>query len=75
VVASGDYSGELTISDEILKRVVESYRRVRNTLRFLLANTSDFDIREARGCGRGNDRDRPLRARSAAQMQATPRPD
>ena len=43
-IASGDYSGELTISNEILKRVVESYRRVRNTLRFLLANTSDFDI-------------------------------
>jgi isoleucyl-tRNA synthetase len=42
-VASADYSGELTISSEILKRVVESYRRVRNTLRFLLANTSDFD--------------------------------
>ncbi|HKW36940.1 MAG TPA: isoleucine--tRNA ligase [Burkholderiales bacterium] len=42
-VASTDYSGELFISDEILKRVVESYRRVRNTLRFLLANTSDFD--------------------------------
>ncbi|HYL88932.1 MAG TPA: isoleucine--tRNA ligase, partial [Burkholderiales bacterium] len=41
--ASTDYSGELSISDEILKRVVESYRRVRNTLRFLLANTSDFD--------------------------------
>ena len=42
-VASTDYSGELFISDEILKRVVESYRRIRNTLRFLLANTSDFD--------------------------------
>lgn len=42
-VAATDYSGELTISDEILKRVVESYRRIRNTLRFLLANTSDFD--------------------------------
>ncbi|MBC7804505.1 MAG: isoleucine--tRNA ligase [Candidatus Parcubacteria bacterium] len=42
-IASGDYSGELTISSEILKRVVESYRRIRNTLRFLLANTSDFD--------------------------------
>ncbi len=42
-VASGDYSGELTISNEILKRVVESYRRIRNTLRFLLANTSDFE--------------------------------
>ncbi|GAB4468559.1 MAG: isoleucine--tRNA ligase [Burkholderiaceae bacterium] len=43
-VASTDYSGELTIGDEILKRVVESYRRIRNTLRFLLANTTDFDI-------------------------------
>jgi isoleucyl-tRNA synthetase len=42
-VASTDYSGELAISDEILKRVVESYRRIRNTLRFLLANTVDFD--------------------------------
>jgi isoleucyl-tRNA synthetase len=42
-VASTDYSGELSISNEILKRVVESYRRIRNTLRFLLANTSDFN--------------------------------
>ncbi len=42
-VAATDYSGELSISEEILKRVTESYRRIRNTLRFLLANTSDFD--------------------------------
>jgi isoleucyl-tRNA synthetase len=42
-VASTDYSGELSISDEILKRVTESYRRIRNTLRFLLANVSDFN--------------------------------
>src|SRR6185295_1896897 len=42
-VASTDYTGELSISDEILKRVTESYRRIRNTLRFLIANTSDFD--------------------------------
>ena len=41
--ASNDYSGELRLGQTILKRVVESYRRVRNTLRFLLANTSDFD--------------------------------
>jgi len=41
--ATTDYSGELFISEEILKRVVETYRRIRNTLRFLLANTSDFD--------------------------------
>ncbi len=43
-VASTDYSGELNISDEIIKRVVESYRRIRNTLRFLLANIDDFDF-------------------------------
>jgi len=42
-VAATDYSGDMSISDEILKRVVESYRRIRNTLRFLLANTADFD--------------------------------
>ncbi len=41
-VASTDYSGELSISDTILKRVVESYRRIRNTLCFLLGNLSDF---------------------------------
>jgi len=44
--ASTDYSGELTISDEILKRVAESYRRIRNTLRFLLANLADFDAKK-----------------------------
>jgi isoleucyl-tRNA synthetase len=43
-IASTDYSGELAISEEILKRVTESYRRIRNTLRFLLANLSDFDF-------------------------------
>ena len=45
-VASTDYSGELSISDEILKRVTESYRRIRNTLRFLLANTADFNFQK-----------------------------
>jgi isoleucyl-tRNA synthetase len=42
-VASTDYSGDLGIDDKILARVVDAYRRIRNTLRFLLANTSDFD--------------------------------
>jgi isoleucyl-tRNA synthetase len=41
-IASTDYSGELSISDEILKRVTEGYRRIRNTLRFLLSNLSDY---------------------------------
>ncbi len=41
-VGSTDYSGELTISNEILQRVVEAYRRIRNTLRFILANLEDY---------------------------------
>jgi len=42
-IASTDYSGEISLSEEILKRVTDSYRRIRNTLRFLLANTADYD--------------------------------
>ena len=42
-VASTDYSGDLNIDDKILARVVDAYRRIRNTLRFLLANVSDFN--------------------------------
>ncbi|HVP09483.1 MAG TPA: isoleucine--tRNA ligase [Burkholderiales bacterium] len=69
-VTSSDYSGELTISNEILKRVVESYRRVRNTLRFLLANTSDFDIaRHAVPVAQMTEIDR-YALHLAAQMQA-----
>ena len=41
--ASTDYSGDLGIDDKILARVVDAYRRIRNTLRFLLANISDFN--------------------------------
>jgi len=41
--ASTDYSGDLGIDDKILARVVDAYRRIRNTLRFLMANVSDFD--------------------------------
>ena len=43
-VAATDYSGDLAIDDKILARVVDAYRRIRNTLRFFLANTSDFDV-------------------------------
>ena len=42
-VAATDYSGDLNIDDKILARVVDGYRRIRNTLRFLLANVSDFN--------------------------------
>ncbi|MDE1477979.1 isoleucine--tRNA ligase [Xenorhabdus bovienii] len=42
-VASTDYSGEIAVSDEILKRSADAYRRIRNTARFLLANLNGFD--------------------------------
>jgi isoleucyl-tRNA synthetase len=42
-VAASDYSGDIAGDDKILARVVDTYRRVRNTLKFLLANTQDFD--------------------------------
>ncbi|MDP8051120.1 isoleucine--tRNA ligase [Pasteurella atlantica] len=42
-VASTDYTGEMTVSDEILKRSADAYRRIRNTSRFLLANLNGFD--------------------------------
>ena len=42
-VAASDYSGDIAGDDKILARVVDTYRRIRNTLKFLLANISDFD--------------------------------
>jgi len=42
-VSSTDYAGELAVSDEILKRTADAYRRIRNTARFLLANLAGFD--------------------------------
>jgi len=42
-VAAADYRQEMSVSDEILKRVADAYRRMRNTARFLLGNLADFD--------------------------------
>jgi len=42
-ISSADYRYEMNVSDEILKRTADSYRRIRNTVRFLLANLNDFD--------------------------------
>ena len=42
-IASTDFSGEMTISREILARTADAYRRIRNTLRFLLGNTHDYN--------------------------------
>ena len=73
-VAATDYSGELSISDEILKRVVEGYRRIRNTLRFLLANTADFDPPGARAAGRRTGwRSTAMRWRWLQALQPTER--
>ncbi len=41
-VAATDFSGDMNVSDEILKRTADSYRRIRNTIRYLLANLGDF---------------------------------
>ena len=46
-VASADYRQEMTVSDEILRRVSDGYRRIRNTARFLLGNLDGFDKGEA----------------------------
>jgi isoleucyl-tRNA synthetase len=42
-VAATDYRTEMTVSDEILNRTADAYRRLRNTARFLLANLNGFD--------------------------------
>jgi isoleucyl-tRNA synthetase len=68
--ASTDYSGDLGIDDKILARVVDTYRRVRNTLKFLLANVSDFDpAQDAVPVDQLLEIDRYALAR-AAQLQA-----
>ena len=47
-VAATDYANEMSVSDEILKRMADSYRRIRNTMRYLLGNLDGFDpVRDA----------------------------
>lgn len=43
-VSAEDYSGDIRISEEILKRFSEAYRRIRNTARYILGNIGDFDV-------------------------------
>jgi isoleucyl-tRNA synthetase len=45
-IAAGDYRNEVALSNEILKRLSDSYRRIRNTARFLLGNLHGFDPSE-----------------------------
>ncbi len=69
-VAATDYSGDLNIDEKILARVVDTYRRVRNTLKFLLANVSDFDpAKDTVPSGQLLEIDRYALSR-AAQLQA-----
>jgi len=46
-IASADYSADIRISDEIIKQLAESYRRIRNTIRFLLSNIEGFDAAQS----------------------------
>ncbi len=46
-IAATDYANEMSLSQEILKRMSDSYRRMRNTLRFLLGNLHDFEPQQA----------------------------
>ena len=69
-VAASDYSGDIAGDDKILARVVDSYRRIRNTLRFLLANVSDFNpLKDAVALDEMLEIDRWALSR-AAQFQA-----
>ena len=42
-VASVDYQSDMPISNDLLKQISETYRKIRNTIKFMLANTSDFN--------------------------------
>ena len=46
-VASIDYQSDMPISKELLKQISETYRKIRNTIKFILANTSDFDPKDS----------------------------
>ena len=46
-VASVDYTEDVRFSDELLSGVKESYRKIRNTIKFMLANTQDFDLKKS----------------------------
>ncbi|MYL42328.1 isoleucine--tRNA ligase [Virgibacillus salexigens] len=47
-VSSVDYQADVRISDDILKQISEAYRKIRNTIRFMLANLADFDPKQDR---------------------------
>jgi isoleucyl-tRNA synthetase len=68
-IGATDYSGEMSLSQEILKRLTDSYRRMRNTMRFLLGNLSDFEPSRRCRCRRLVAIDRWAIARTRAMHQ------
>jgi isoleucyl-tRNA synthetase len=64
-VASADYGQDVSVSDEILDRTSEAYRRIRNTFRFLLSNLYDYDPAEAVAWEEMEEVDRWALARTA----------
>ena len=70
-VAATDYANEISVSDEILKRMSDSYRRMRNTARFLLGNLAGFDPARDAVPVRADGRARPLGARAHARRCST----
>jgi isoleucyl-tRNA synthetase len=68
-VAATDYTGEMSCSDEILKRMSDSYRRLRNTVRFLLGNLDGFDPEKDAVAGDGLVQLDAWAIRRAAQLQ------
>jgi isoleucyl-tRNA synthetase len=66
VSASADYTGDLRVWDDVIKSNVDSYRRLRNTIRFMLANLSGFDERERLPHGEMPELERYMLARLAA---------
>ncbi len=61
-IAATDYANEMGVSDEILKRISDSYRRMRNTVRFLLGNLAGFDPAADALAGGADGGHRPLGA-------------
>ena len=66
-VSATDYANEMSVSDEILKRMADSYRRIRNTVRYLLGNLDGFDPgRDALAPGQMLELDRWVLGRAGA---------
>jgi isoleucyl-tRNA synthetase len=66
VTASADYTGDLRVWDDVIKANIESYRRLRNTIRFMLANLSGFSEAERIAHGEMPELERYMLARLAA---------